>query len=503
MKSQKPEIEFEAPIETPEPARSTGSTSGIFSAAELVDTQALPAWMKGLEPGTAGSPTISEERQTPTGKHFATSKISPMPIGFSAAELVDTQDLPAWLKGATGPSGPAPAAPSQARQSRPEESAERQIFGADLIDTQDLPAWLKGADTRGASMSAPGGSPAEGEPFSASAASSGMFQAASLVDPDALPDWLRPAQTGEGMPPVRQSNPPGGAPAFDAEHTAFERSSVSERGGLSGASLIDEQQLPDWMRNPGGLERPGAMSGGEASSEEGLHARVPRRPRLPTEPDRAPSQAAASVFSSVLGPAAGETQREQPQGRPTPRQREATSLERGGAPGQSSLRQSTEREGVGQAGRTQPPRGAFENGPSNFAPGERDGFSPWPDDDADLGMPDAGRPERTQGTQRGWHLPPNEPEGPGGPPNRRSGRTVIGPEPGMAGGWDQERYGGQGYDEYAPPGQQRRGQQQPFGYQGGGWEGGPPHDPNFQGDEEVGPPSGVFAKIKRMLGLGR
>jgi len=514
MKTQKPQIEFEAPVETSETPRPSGSTSGIFSAAELIDTQALPAWIKEQDQGPAGSQTPSEERQTSTGKHFAASKISPMPIGFSAAELVDTQDLPAWLKGATGPGGPAPAAPEKTRRSVPEANEEHRLSGADLIDTQDLPAWLKGADTRGASMSAPGGAPLDSQSFSASASSSGMFQAASLVDPDALPDWLRPAQTSEGAP-VRQSNPLSGAPPSDAERDPFERGGSPERG-LSAASLIDEEQLPDWMRTPGGLERPGVMSGGEASSEEGLHARVPRRPRLPTEPDRAPSQAAANVFASVLGPAAGEAQRAQPQDRPASRQREAPPAEREELPGRSGLHQYPEWEGAGQGGRNQPsapmprggksfqsPRGAFEDAPSDFEQGERDGFSTWPVDD-EIDAPAPARPERMSGAQRGWHMPPDESEGAGGPPNRRSGRTVIGPESGRAGPWEQERYGGRKYDEYSAPGQQRRGQQR-FDYQdeSTGWEGGPPYDPNFQGDEEAGPPSGVFAKLKRMLGLGR
>ncbi len=515
MKTQKPQIEFEAPVEASETTRPSGSTSGIFSAAELIDTQALPAWIKEQDQGPAGSQTPSEDRQTPTGKHFAASKISPMPIGFSAAELVDTQDLPAWLKGATGPGGPAPTAPEKARHAVPEGNEERRISGADLIDTQDLPAWLKGADTRGVSMSAPGGAPTDSQSFSTSAASSGMFQAASLVDPDALPDWLRPAQTSEGMP-LRQSSPLGGTPASGAERDPFERGGLPERGGLSAASLIDEEQLPGWMRTPGGLERPGVLSGDDASSEEGLHARVPRRPRLPTEPDRAPSQAAANVFASVLGPAAGEAQREQPQDRPASRQRAAPPAEREETPDQSGLHQYAEWESAGQGGRNQPsapmprggksfqpPRGPFEDGPADFEQGERDGFSTWPVDD-EMDAPAAGRPQRMPGAQRGWPMPPDESEGADGPPNRRSGRTVIGPGSGRAGGWEQERYGGRGYDEYSPPAQQRRGQQR-FDYQdeSTGWEGGPPYDPNFQGDEEVGPPSGVFAKLKRMLGLGR
>jgi hypothetical protein len=42
------------------------------------------------------------------------------------------------------------------------------------------------------------------------------------------------------------------------------------------------------------------------------------------------------------------------------------------------------------------------------------------------------------------------------------------------------------------------------GAEQGGWENIPPgYDQGFAYDDDVGPPSGIFAKVKRMLGFGR
>jgi hypothetical protein len=456
-----------------------GSTSGIFSAAELVDTQSLPAWLRADAPA---APPPSSAPAAPEGfSRGNTSKIAAIPTGFSnqqagglsAAELVDTQSLPAWLKGAVGDSG----TPQAGQQSQPSAAESGQMSAAELVDTQSLPTWIKEANQAGSA-------PASGQ--------SGEFSAASLVDPDALPPWLRAAEGGAG-----QSAMPA------------EMGSAPEQSGFSAASLIDQDQLPEWMRNP---QRPGASGGLE--QEEGPRAHVPRRPRQPVEPNRAPSQAAANVFSSVLGPTAGEAQT---QGRRAPAQHEMTPADWGSmprppsAPGQSGEWGSPDAGARPQPSRppSKPQQGFFEGEPGRgFDPraGAQDewqaagnnlldaqGAGPadrWPAGQ----MPPAQRPWQ-QEVSGEWGVPQ-------GQPGRWQGNMGM-----PAGSFGQaERGGPPGFDEgaYAPPQPQRRGKQPPPLYdEADGWENVPGYDAGAAGDDDVGPPSGVFAKIKRVLGFGR
>ena len=538
----------------------TGSASGLFSATELVDTQALPAWLKAQEPGAG--PAGPSAASSAAGSKPIGSKITPMPTGFSsqqtgafsAAELVDTKSLPAWLKGAVAEPGTSTPATSQPGRGSPPRDSEGRMSAAELVDTQDLPAWLKGGAPTSGSRAASGlaATPNEPAPTEISGQSSG-FSAASLVDPAALPDWLRPAQTGEGI---------GGSPTEKKTEsgTGWERDPQAP-SALSAASLIDENQLPDWMRNPEGAGRPGAQKQ-ESKTLSGPHARVPRRPRLPTEPDRAPSESAASVFSSVLGPTAGEEQWNQPQsgraGRsyePPPAERGGVSgplpergrasgplPERGGASGPlHGQRQSAEWEGGDAGGWGQPgssarppsqqpsrgpaqpplarppsqPRGRYEDEQwGGSEPDESGNAGAWPGDGVEWGAPAEQRSARAQpgyrpsgpmpGAQRGRATPPpDEPEERDGTPNRRqSGWTMAEPEYEQAGGREPEGYGGRSGFAAGP---QRRGSPLDPAYQQeyAGWEGGPEDDQGLMGDDEVGPRSGVFAKIKRMLGLGR
>jgi hypothetical protein len=79
------------------------------------------------------------------------------------------------------------------------------------------------------------------------------------------------------------------------------------------------------------------------------------------------------------------------------------------------------------------------------------------------------------------------------------GEAAYGP----AGGWGQAPAGGRDYGDSSAD-SQRRGASQNYGYrpEAAGWEGGPGYEQGFAGDDEVGPPSGVFAKLKRILGFG-
>src|SRR5262249_46738090 len=130
------------PVDTGQ-AAPLGSALGFYAASELVDTQALPAWLKAQE--QAPSPTAGVPTTTGTSEaRPSSSKMAPMPAGFSsqqtggfsAAELVDTKALPTWLKDA-GPQAGSQSAPGG--QNAPERSAEDRMAAAELVDTGVLP----------------------------------------------------------------------------------------------------------------------------------------------------------------------------------------------------------------------------------------------------------------------------------------------------------------------------------------------------------------------------
>jgi hypothetical protein len=441
-----------------------GADSGTFSPAELIDTQALPAWLK--QEGAAPAPATSAA----DGRSEGVSKLSPLPAGFAkqqtgsfaAAELVDTQALPAWLKGATDPSASLP--PTAPARSSPLAAPEGERFSAaELIDTQALPTWMK--DGEAADPLAPPAPTSFSGPAEASAGSGSGFSAPELIDPQALPSWLQEAGAGGGAEAPSRAAAPQPSQQRQSQDPA-----LPEAGSLVGASLIDHNELPGWLQGEGNFERPGLRASGNEEAEV-PQARVPRRPRLSTEANRAPSQAAASVFSSVLGPVAGEEHTQAPlTGRGSPQRSQ---------PGQpAGARRNSEPGGRAPAGSASPAESWEGAAPGRPASGE---------------MPPARRtsPQAPEVAYE-WEAPQG----------RRS--SISGQSAGRAGGLATR---GQGADEPsqqwrdlqrrdAPPGARQR-------FEEAGWEGGPEMPLGYAEDEDFGPPSGVFAKIKRVLGFRR
>lgn len=477
LKAEGKRTEGEQASSTAEPSVPSGADSGVFSAAELVDTQALPAWLR--QEGSAPAAPAGDARSE------SLSKLSPLPSGFakqqtgsfSAAELVDTQSLPAWLQGAADPSASLP--PTTPVQSGPLPARESERFSAaELIDTQALPAWMKNGEAAGP-LSSPE-SPRSGGQGETGSASGGLsadaaapgtgFSAPELIDPQALPAWLQTATPAGG------AEPPTSAPSSQPAQPP--RSDLPKTGSLSGASLIDRGELPEWLQGQGNFERPGASSAG-GEGEETPQARVPRRPRLSTEVNRAPSQAAASVFSSVLGPVAGEDRSQ------------------GSGAGRGTSQQAP-RGGAAQRGQGGQPAGARKGGePGNRAPGGSaqplegwESHAPGGAASGDLSsarrMPPASEGRQDwEALQGQW---PSSGQGvgrAGSPPARDQW-----PESAQQPQWRDLPH------QSAQPGGPRH-------YDEGGWEGGPEMPLGYMEDEEVGPPSGIFAKIKRVLGFKR
>jgi hypothetical protein len=484
LKQEGKQAEGEKAASLSEPSVAAGASSGVFSATELIDTQALPVWLKqeGSIPPPA-PPVIEEQAES-------LSKLSPLPAGFakqqtgsfSATELVDTQALPAWLKGAADPSASLPPAPST--RSNPLSASEGEGFSAaELVDTQALPAWMKQGEAAGP-LASPGPANFSGQ-MESGAAGDGLlsgsfapehgFSAPELIDTQALPSWLKEAGA-EGRTEV----PASAATSQPVQQGQPPRADLPGTGSLEGASLIDHKELPEWLQGQGNFERPGARAAG--NEEEMPQARVPRRPRISTEVNRAPSQAAASVFSSVLGPTAGEDRAQAPSaGRGSPQQ-QAPRVGTGSAtPQRGQMGQpSGARKGEESGGRA--PASAASPGESweDYAPGGARG---------DVAPPRRMPPMSE--TMREWEPPQGRRPPAGGQGFDRAGGPAAREQD--AGGPPQWR---DLQRQVASPNARRS-------FDEADWDGGPEMPLGYAEDGDVGPPSGVFAKIKRVLGFKR
>ncbi len=268
-----------------------------LSARSLVDQQALPPWIKELS--QSGQMPAVSPMSTPSARSGAQqyglppqapvtppaiSRVAPVPQtppmqgyapgqNFSAHDLIDQRALPDWMKGAQGP--------GQQAQNRPVPT-ESGFSAGELIDQQSLPRWMQEQQGQGKA----GPISARGVPVNGSGQMMGMGQetagaegmpASTLLDMDSLPSWMREGEQGSG-------------------------SGMYAPGGMSAGSLIDKSALPQWMRNA--EEGQPGMAGAQPTNSPGYTRgegiRVPGRPRAEMSVQEQ-SEAAASVFSSMLG----------------------------------------------------------------------------------------------------------------------------------------------------------------------------------------------------------
>jgi len=227
-------------------------TQAGFSAHDLIDQRELPQWMQTAQGfGPLGGPV-------------------PTQTGFSAHDLIDQRELPRWMQTAQGSgplSGPVPM--------------QAGFSAGEFIDQRELPQWMQ----EQSAQEQTGPIPARGMPVNGSGQVMDMGQtrnegmpAATFIDMDSLPSWMREGEQGRG---------PG----------------MAGPGSMAAGSLIDHTSLPQWMRNAEN-EQAGMMSSGSAAGHmRGDGMRVPGRPRTEVSPQEQ-SEAAASVFSSMLGVAA-------------------------------------------------------------------------------------------------------------------------------------------------------------------------------------------------------
>lgn len=173
--SPKPQQPQMPPMSTPSPLSAAGQPSMSagpahgFSARDLVDQQALPAWMTQQSGRESNSGTLSPQVAPPTAQQ-----------SMSASSLVDPNALPSWMReGSQGPSTSQPhnAAASSSWQ-MPQPNMQQVQPGQ-----QAGPGWQPQVNQQTHQQA--------NQPINQQMPN-GFLAAPSLIDPNALPAWLRP-----------------------------------------------------------------------------------------------------------------------------------------------------------------------------------------------------------------------------------------------------------------------------------------------------------------------
>ena len=247
-----------------ERSASPANTMSTFSAADFVDEDSLPSWMRAerneTRDNTGATPRVSVRPSSMPGP--ATDGERQQPNGIAARSLLDEQALPSWMR-EEKQSGPVPA--------------QEKISASNLVQSENMPDWMKSLQQGQASLPGETGggaiSPAmiarssqtslptpvtsprlAGDSFTdsqlpmsqaTSTVQSGQvgFSARDLIDPQALPSWMVPqgeragqsAQLSQVSRPDTLRNPGQPAPGQT----------------FSASSLLDENALPTWLRESG------------------------------------------------------------------------------------------------------------------------------------------------------------------------------------------------------------------------------------------------------------
>ncbi len=273
------------------------SNQSHFSMSDLIDEGALPGWMRQedaemIERGNSGKYPAWRPAST-SAPHTDEGNIPPE--GLPARSLLGEQSLPSWVHSTTGSM---PVTPD----------SQKNFSAASLIQPDDLPDWMKSmSQTPQPSVpqssvwgdAQPPASQISGNAYTPNPAynkpqlppqgfqgePSGL-NASSLLDANSLPTWLREGDQVQTDGP----NQPGQASAGNS--------------GLAGSSLIDANAVPGWLRSFDDQQQTQMQSMGNirpyGTAPRIENMPVPSRPRAEIAPQDQ-SEVAANVFSSVLG----------------------------------------------------------------------------------------------------------------------------------------------------------------------------------------------------------
>jgi hypothetical protein len=278
---------------------SPANDQSYFSTSDLIDEGALPSWMRPenaemMEKGNSGQyPALRPASMS--APHTDQGNIPPE--GFPARSLIDEQSLPSWAQGTTGA---IPVTPD----------SQRNFSAASLVQPDDLPDWMKSLP-QSSQPSVPQNNVWNEAQSSASQVSRNSYtpdpaynnsnplpqsfqndpsglNASSLLDVNSLPTWLREEDQ------------------LQAYGSSQSRQVFTGNNGLAGSSLIDANAVPGWLSSYDAQQpTPMQSMGNNLSQPSGTapraeNVRVPNRPRAEIVPHEQ-SEVAANVFSSMLG----------------------------------------------------------------------------------------------------------------------------------------------------------------------------------------------------------
>jgi hypothetical protein len=262
------------------------NNASSFSTADFIDEDSLPSWMRAER----------NDARDNTGANFPVSARPPLPdlgidgnyppaTGIPAQSLLDEQALPPWMReGAQSATTPG--------------NAQERISASSLVQSDNMPDWMK--SLQGNQGSAPSDMRSNAvNPFAQSSqpiksqipptpqipmtpqqnpnASLSGFSARDLIDPQALPSWMV-QQGGQNAMPRSERNQASSPHIPVPSQLSNQVPPPSARPGQQGFSardLIDPQALPSWMVQQGG------RAGQQAQSTSGEHARPPEQQGQP------------------------------------------------------------------------------------------------------------------------------------------------------------------------------------------------------------------------------
>jgi hypothetical protein len=222
-----------------------------FSAPNFAEEGSLPSWMRPEREEGTGNTGVNPVIATGGGQGMTAQPSQ----GITAGSLVDENALPPWLRDGK-------IAPEQATPSTPAQPATGQpIQASSLVEQDDVPEWMKSLQPQEPTVmrnerrqeSAP---VAAAQPV---VPPSGV-SAHDLIDPQALPDWMK-TQGNRGSQGVQSNMPVARGVRQQESDQKTARPPVPEQGGFSASSLLDENSLPQWLRESGANAGRSAASG--------------------------------------------------------------------------------------------------------------------------------------------------------------------------------------------------------------------------------------------------
>jgi hypothetical protein len=236
------------------------SNSTNFSAADLIEDDSLPSWMRAgrSQPSSSSVSDAFNALHPVSGPNPLIDQEASPQKGLAAQSLIDEKSLPSWMREGSSPATPSTgfeasslidstALPDWMRSLQPPESAPATQQSAQPAPDATTPEWMR-------SLQPPQSSPAT--------------QQSAQSAPDAAPDWMRSLQ-------------PSQPPAFNAQPSPSAMPDAPSAKGFSARDLLDEQSLPSWMAqqdgaaalpNTGQPMQPGSLSPSSLIDQNALPA---------------------------------------------------------------------------------------------------------------------------------------------------------------------------------------------------------------------------------------